>query len=113
MHPKAAIQSFIGTEIEAPAVINFWVKFRTVRTDFGTIFEGRTTQFSRRKGTVFEELFLLHIPYSLSRNLAQKPRQSVQHLLLGQPYSCTDFWHRNRGAFPGLFRRIFAEESLR
>jgi hypothetical protein len=23
MHPKAAIQSFIGTEIEAPVVINF------------------------------------------------------------------------------------------
>jgi hypothetical protein len=31
-HPKAAIQSFIGIEIEAPAVINFWVCFRKVRT---------------------------------------------------------------------------------
>jgi hypothetical protein len=62
MHPKAAIQSFIGTETKAPAVINFWVKFRTVRTDFATIFEGRTAQFSRRNGMVFKELILLHIP---------------------------------------------------
>jgi hypothetical protein len=53
MHPKAAIQSFIGIEIEAPAVINFWVKFRTVRTDFGTIFEGCTTQFFEKKGHDF------------------------------------------------------------
>jgi hypothetical protein len=74
MHTKASIQLFIVTKIEAPTVINFWVKFHTVRTDFGMIFEGRTTHFLRRKGTVLEELFLLHIPYSLSRNLAQKPR---------------------------------------
>jgi hypothetical protein len=53
MHPKAAIQSFIGTKIEAPAVINFWVKFHTVHTDFGMIFEDRTAQFSRIKGTDF------------------------------------------------------------
>jgi hypothetical protein len=74
MHPKAAIQAFIGTEIKAPVVINFWVKFRTVHTEFGTNLEGRTVLFlalcSRRRGTVFEELFLLHIPYILSRNLA-------------------------------------------
>jgi hypothetical protein len=111
-HPKAAIQSFIGTEIEAPAVINFWVKFRTVHTVFGMNFEGRTTQFSRRLGTVFEELFLLHIPYSLSRNLARKPRQSVQHLLLGQPYSCTDFWHRNRGAFSRTVQKDFLRKKV-
>jgi hypothetical protein len=51
MHPKAAIQAFIGTEIEAPAVINFWVKFRTVRTDLARI--SRAVQFCF--GTVFEE----------------------------------------------------------
>jgi hypothetical protein len=57
-----------------------------------TEFEGRTVHklwahFSRSIGTSFKVLFLLGIPYSLSRNLAQESRQSIQHLLLGQPYS--------------------------
>jgi hypothetical protein len=61
----------------------------------------------------FEEMFLLHIPYILSRSLAQKIETVRTTFIAGTAYSCTDFWHRNRGAFPGLFRRIFVEESLR
>jgi hypothetical protein len=101
MHPKAAIQSFIGTEIEAPAVINFWVCF-VQSVQFWHEFRGSYNM-------VFKELFLLHILYSLSRNLARILRQSVQHLLLGQPYSCTDFWHRNRGAFSRTVQKDFCE----
>jgi hypothetical protein len=33
MHPKATIQTFIGTEIKEPVVINLWMKFCIVRTD--------------------------------------------------------------------------------
>jgi hypothetical protein len=51
MHPKATIQAFIGTEIEASADINFWVTFRTVHIDLARI--SRAVQLCF--GTVFEE----------------------------------------------------------
>ena len=53
MHPKAAIQSFIGIEIEALAVINFWVKFRTVCTDFWHDFQGPYNIVFEKKGHGF------------------------------------------------------------
>jgi hypothetical protein len=52
-HPKASIQSFIGIEIEAPAVINFWVKFCTIRTNFWHDFRGFYNTFFEKKGHSF------------------------------------------------------------
>jgi hypothetical protein len=47
MHPKASIQSFIGTEIEAPCCHKFLGVILYSLYSFGTNFEGRITRFSR------------------------------------------------------------------
>jgi hypothetical protein len=99
MHPKAAIKVFLAQksrQLLARFSVEQSVQFvqpqaqksRSIRFSFsGLIFQG--------KGTVFEVSLLLQIPYSKLRKGAQISRQSVQHLMLGQPYICTDFWHRN------------------
>jgi hypothetical protein len=53
MHPKASIQSFIGTKIEAPAVINFWVKFLYSPYRFWHDFRGSYNTIFEKKGHGF------------------------------------------------------------
>jgi hypothetical protein len=66
MHPKAAIQPFIGTGIEVTTAINFQVYLCIVCTVWN--------EFRGPYSTVFKELFMLGFLYSLSRVLARISR---------------------------------------
>jgi hypothetical protein len=64
----------------------------------------------------FKALYCWAFPYSLSRILAQTSRQSIQHLLLGQPYnvriSGTEIEELHRIVHKEYLQRKKAEISL-
>jgi hypothetical protein len=117
MHSKASIQAFTCIETEATTGIRLWVKFRTLRTDLERISRAIQSSFGHKfrgeDAQISSSCFYCIFHTVLANFLAQESRQAVQHLLLGQPYNCTDFCHINQGAFLGLFIRSFVEETLR
>jgi hypothetical protein len=70
---------------------------------FGHIFRGGWHEF--------QGIFLLVIPYSLCRNFGTNFETVRTTFIAGTTVQCTDFWDRNRGAFPDSSEGVFAEEE--
>jgi hypothetical protein len=69
--------------------------------------------FFEEAGMNFEVPFCRVFPYSIIRKWAQFLRQSVQHLLLGQPYSVRTSGTEIEELLPDCSEGVFAEEKVR